>query len=156
MNHLEGTKTDAALTASVTAGQTHSHEIDTYGCNYASVDVVFSKFTAATSSYATVLKVQESDTSGSGHVDVPGMTVAAGAGSTTGATGAVCRFNVDLRGRKRYLKVVATPGNSASITSVARLSKCEEMPTVAAQGDTVQQQGNSGPSPAGVNNFVSG
>jgi len=156
MNYLEGTKSDSAITVGVTTGQTHSHEIDTYGCNYASVDVVFSKFTAATSSYASVLKVQESDTSGSGHVDVPGMTVTAGAGSTTGSNGAICRFNVDLRGRKRFLQVVATPGNSATVASVARLSKCEEMPTVAKQGDTVSEQGNNSLGYAGVNNFVSG
>lgn len=142
MNYLEGTKTSAALTVGVTTGQTHSHVVDTYGADYASVDVVFSTFTAATSSYASVLKVQESDASGSGYADVPGMTVSAGAGATTGSTGAVCRFNVDMRGRKRYLKVVATPGNPATVSSVARLSKCEDMPTSAAS--------------AGVNNFVSG
>lgn len=145
MNHLEGTKTSAKITASVAANATHSHEIDTYGADYASIDVVFSNFTAATSSYASVLKVQQSDTSGSGQTDLTGFTVTgAGAGRTTGVgvNGAVCRFNVDLRGKKRYLTVVTTPGNAAGVATVARLAKMEDMPTTAGA--------------AGVDNFVSG
>lgn len=144
MNHLEGTKTSARITASVAANATHSHEIDTYGADYASIDVVFSHFTAATSSYASVLKVQQSDVSGSGQTDLSGFAVTAGAGRTTGVgiNGATCRFNVDLRGKRRYLTVVATPGTPAGIATVARLSKMEDMPTKA--------------SDAGVDNYVSG
>lgn len=132
MNHIEGTKTVAKVSVAVATNATHSHEIDTLGANYASIDVVFSAFTAATASYASVLKVQQSDTAGSGQVDVSGYTITAGAGSTTGGTGAVARFNVDLRGKKRYLTVVATPGNSATVASVARLSKLEDLPITAA------------------------
>ena len=144
MNHLEGTKTSAKITTSVAEGATHSHEIDTYGADHVSVDVVFSNFTAATTSYATVLKVQQSDTAGSGQTDLSGFTVTAGAGRTTnvGTSGATCRFNVDCRGKKRYLTVVATPGKPAGIATVARLSKLEDMPTTAAT--------------AGVDNYVSG
>lgn len=144
MNHLEGTKTSAKITAAVATSGTHSHEIDTIGTEYASIDVVFSNFTAAAANYATVLKLQQSDVSGSGQTDLSGFTVAAGAGRTTGVglNGAVCRFNVDLRGTKRYLTVVATPGVAANIASVARLGKAQEMPTTAASAD--------------VNNFVSG
>ena len=55
-----------------------------------------------------------------------GLSVTAGAGSTTGASvGAVARFNVDLRGRKRYLTVVTSPGNAVAVSSNARLSKAE-------------------------------
>ena len=130
MNHLEGTKTVAKVTASVAATATHSHEIDTYGYDYASIDVVYSPFTAATTSYASVLKVQESDASGSGQADVSGLSVTAGAGSTTGAAiGAVARFNVDLRGRKRYLTVVTSPGNAVAVSSNVRLSKAENHAT---------------------------
>jgi hypothetical protein len=143
MNHLEATKSDVKVSASVATNATHSHEIDTVGYGYLSVDVAFSPFATATSSYATVLKLQESDTAGSGQVDIPGMTVTAGAGSTTGAkAGAVARFNVDLRGSKRYVTVVATPGNSASVVTAARLGKANDMPYKAAN--------------AGVNDWVSG
>lgn len=132
MNHIEGTKTVAKVSVAVATNATHSHEIDTLGADYASIDVVFSQFSATTTSYASVLKVQQSDAAGSGQADLSGYTITAGAGSTTGGTGAVARFNVDLRGKKRYLTVVATPGNAATIASVARLSKLEDMPISAA------------------------
>lgn len=141
-NHLEGTKTVAKVASVTTDSGAFSHEIDTYAADYVSVDVVYSTFTAAASSYATTLKVQESDTSGSGQVDVPGFTVTAGAGSTTGPVGAVCRFNIDMRGRKRYLTVVGNPGKPATVCSVARLAKIEDEPYNATG--------------ANVNNYVSG
>lgn len=132
MNHLEGTKTVAKVTVAVATNATHSHEIDTLGADYASIDIVYSAFSASTSSYASVLKLQQSDTSGSGQVDVTGYSVTAGAGATTGSNGAVARFNVDMRGKKRYLTVVTTPGNAATVATVARLSKLEDMPITAA------------------------
>jgi hypothetical protein len=126
MNHHSGAKSVVKATASVAASATFSHEIDTLGFKYAAIDVVFSPFTAATASYASVLKVQESDASGSGQADISGLSVTAGAGSTTGAVvGAVARFNVDLRGRKRYLTVVTSPGNTVAVVTNARLSKAE-------------------------------
>lgn len=143
MNHLEATKSDVKVSASVAANATHSHEIDTLGSNYLSIDVAFGAYSAATSQYATVLKLQESDVSGSGQVDVPGMAIVAGAGATTGAkNGAVARFNLDLRANKRYVTVVATPGNAVPVVSTARLGKNNDMPYNAAT--------------AGVNNYVSG
>lgn len=144
MNHLEATKSDTLVSASVATNATHAHEIDTIGFEYVSVDVIYAPFAAATSSYATVLKLQESDTTGaSGRTDVSGFTVTAGAGSTTGAkNGAVCRLNADLRGRKRYVTVVTTPGSATSVVTSARLSKAHEAPYNAAT--------------AGVNNYVSG
>lgn len=142
MNHASGNKSVTKAAASVAASATHSHEIDTLGFKYASIDVVFSPFTAATSSYASVLKVQESDASGSGQADVSGLSITAGAGSTTGANvGAVARFNIDLRGRKRYLTVVTSPGNTVAVVTNARLSKAESAATDATS--------------AGVNNYAS-
>jgi hypothetical protein len=142
MNHHSGAKSVTKAASSVAASATHSHEIDTAGFKYASIDVVFSPFTAATSSYASVLKVQESDAAGSGQADVTGLSITAGAGSTTGANvGAVARFNVDLRGRKRYLTVVTSPGNTVAIVTSARLSKGEQHAVTASE--------------AGVNNVAS-
>lgn len=142
MNHASGNKSATKAAASVAASATHSHEIDTLGFKYASIDVIFSPFTAATSSYASVLKVQESDSSGSGQADISGLSITAGAGSTTGANvGAVARFNVDLRGRKRYLTVVTSPGNTVAVVTNARLTKAEQAATDATT--------------AGVNNYAS-
>jgi hypothetical protein len=41
----------------------------------------------------------------------------------------VARFNIDLRGRKRYLTVVTSPGNTVAVVTNARLSKAESFPT---------------------------
>ena len=134
MNHASGSKSFTRSAASVAANATHSHEIDTAGFKYASIDVIYSPFTAATSSYASVLKVQESDASGSGQTDITGLSITAGAGSTTGAlVGAVARFNIDLRGRRRYLTVVTSPGNTVAVTTSARLSKAEQAAVTATE-----------------------
>jgi hypothetical protein len=144
MNHVAATKSVEKLEASVAANATHSVEIDTLGFAYASIDVAFSPFTAATSSAASVLRLAQSDTSGSGQANVSGFvggtdfTVAAG--STTGATvGYSHRFDVDLRGKRRYLTVYATPGNTVAVATVARLSKGEAGP-VDATGKNVNTQ----------------
>ena len=83
MNHASGNKSVTKAASSVAASATHSHEIDCAGFKYAAIDVVFSPFTAATTSYASVLKVQESDASGSGQADVSGLSITAGGGSPT-------------------------------------------------------------------------
>ena len=134
MNHASGNKSVVKAAASVAASATHSHEIDCAGFKYASIDVVYSPFTAVTSSYASVCKVQESDASGGGQTDITGLSITAGAGSTTGANvGAVARFNIDLRGRKRYLTVVTSPGNTVAVVTAARLSKGEQHATTATE-----------------------
>lgn len=137
MNHLEGTKTVAKVASVAADNGAFTHEIDTYGADYVSIDVVYSTFTATSPAYAT-LKVQHSDVSGSGQTDV--LTTTAVAGLTTGNH--IARFNVDCRGKKRYLTVVGNPAKPATVCSVARLSKLEEMPYNAAT--------------AGVSNYVSG
>jgi hypothetical protein len=145
VNHLEGTKTVAKITALVAENGTYTHEIDTLGARYVSLDVVYTAFTAATPAYAAVLKVQQSDTAGSGQVDLGGVftvSTAGNAGAVSGNTGATARFNIDLRGKKRYLTVVTSPGKQAGIASVARLSKMEDMPVERVA--------------AGVNTYVSG
>jgi hypothetical protein len=53
----------------------------------------------------------------------------------------VARFNIDLRGRKRYLTVVTSPGNTVAVVTNARLSKAESFSTDATT--------------AGVNNYAS-
>jgi hypothetical protein len=121
-----GSKSVTKAAASVAASATHSHEIDTAGFKFATIDVIYSPFTAATGTYASVCKVQEHDVTATGQTDVTGLTITAGAGSTTGAAvGAVARFNVDLRGRKRFLTVVTSPGNTVAVVTSARLSKAE-------------------------------
>lgn len=131
MNHAAGNKSVSRITTSVAASATFSHEIDTIGYKYAAIDVIFSPYTASNVTIANVLKVMESDTAGSGQTDITGLrsgtdfTVAATGASTGAQVGAVARFNIDLRGRRRYLTVTVTPSTTVAVVSNARLSKGE-------------------------------
>lgn len=149
MNHVAASKSVEKVEIAITSAQTHSLEIDTLGYNHASIDVAFSPFTAAAgpSTAATVLRLAQSDASGSGQANISGMvggtdfTVAAGT-TVTGGVGYSHRFDVDLRGRKRYLTVYATPASTVGVVTVARLSKGEAGPVSAsAKGVSTQAVG---------------
>ena len=136
MNSLELTKTVASLgTADTATDATFTHSIDTLGFDYASVDVVFEAGTAVTQDLALVLTVGESDD----NTTFTNITefVGGGAGgftiptSTSSTESNVARFNLDLRGKGRYLKVSATPASDSVVCSVARLGKADVGPTTA-------------------------
>lgn len=138
MNHLESTKTVAKLgTSDTTTAQTFTSSIDTLGYDYASIDVVFEQNAATTDAVATALKLGHGDTTAS----YDDLTAFVGGGSggftipTTSLTGAsnVVRFNVDMRGRKRYLNVSATPIAASVVCAVARLGKAEVGPANASE-----------------------
>ena len=141
MNHASGTKSVAKHTASVAATATFTHEIDTLGYKYASIDVMFSPYTASNVSIANVLRVSEADTSGATGSSVSGLvggtdfTIAATGASTGADIGAIARFNVDLRGRRRYLTVRVTPSTTVAVISSARLSKGESHATTASEAN---------------------
>lgn len=132
MLHLARSKTDALIgTADTTTSQTALHVIDTLGYAYASVDVVFEPAAATTDAICRALKVEESDASGSGYADIASL-VGNGSGGfaipTSGSRTAgsnVVRLNIDLRGRRRYLRVNATPVAASVVASVVRLGRGE-------------------------------
>lgn len=135
MNHLEGTKTSAKC-VDIASSATMEHAIDTLGFDHASIDVVFEAVAAAgtNSAVATVLKLQSSDTNGSfadltGYVGGTSFTIPTPANTNVTE---VIRFDLDLRGKKRYINVVATPQAQSGIAAVCRLSKAEQHPTTAA------------------------
>lgn len=134
MKFVAATKSVVKADASVASNATHSLEIDTLGYAYASIDVALSSLSSSTA--ATVLRVAQSDASGSGQVNIPGcvggtdFTVAAG--STTGGVGYVHRFDIDLRGKSRYLTVYCTPSTTVAVTTVCRLAEAEAAPVAAA------------------------
>jgi hypothetical protein len=149
MNHVAATKSVEKVETSVASSATHSLEIDTLGFSYASIDVAFSPFTSASgpSTAATVLRLAQSDVAGSGQANITGMvggsdfTVAAGV-TATGGVGYAHRFDVDLRGKKRYLTVYATPSSTCGVVTVCRLSKGEQGPVDATgKGVTTQAVG---------------
>jgi len=141
MNFHSGAKSLAKHSASVAASATFTHEIDCAGFKYASIDVLFSPFTASNVSIANVLRVSEADTSGATGTNVSGLvggtdfTIASTGASTGADIGAIARFNVDLRGRKRYLTVRVTPSTTVAMISAARLSKGEQHAVTASEAN---------------------
>ena len=116
--------------ASTTNAATASGNIDTLGYDYATIDVITSTSDDTTNN-PSVLKLSESDdtvvtnfANVSGAVGDTDFTIPAAV--TQGNWGA--KFGVDLRGRKRYLKVSVSPVTTQVITAIANLSKGDEGP----------------------------
>ena len=133
MNHVENSKTVAKV---VDAGSI-ALAVDTRGFSHASVDVAFEPVAAAgtASAIASVLKLESSDTNGSfasltGFVGGTDFTIPTPA-NTSDTT--VVRFDVDLRGRKRYLNVASTLTTSGGCAAVVRLSKAANGPDSASE-----------------------
>jgi hypothetical protein len=135
MIHLASTKSVASGKAAVfTSSQTNTLTLDTLGFDYASIDVIFGP-AASTSSVSQTLTLKQGDTS-SPTEDVAGFTgslrPAIYAGQTVSTTMTISRLEVDLRGKKRYLEVKATPNTDVTIVIAARLGRGEEGPYNAA------------------------
>jgi hypothetical protein len=135
MIHLASTKSVASGKAAVfTSSQTNTLTLDTLGFDYASIDVIFGP-AASTSSVSQTLTLKQGDTS-SPTEDVTGFTgslrPAIYAGQTVSTTMTISRLEVDLRGKKRYLEVKATPNTDVTIVIAARLGRGEEGPYNAA------------------------
>ena len=138
MNHLESTKTLSSIGSADTATDaTFTHTLDTLGYDYASIDVVCEASTATGDAVANALFLSQSDD----NTTFANITEFVGGGTggftipTSSLTGAsnIVRFNVDMRGKKRYLKVNATPAFATRVVSVARLGKAEVGPVSAAE-----------------------
>ena len=115
-------------------------EIDTVGWEYLEVSVAI----GASDIAMAALAVTESDTSASGHVNVTGLVF----GTSTNLAGNTSAlpsdaddnqlhvFQIDLRGRKRFIDVTATAGNGSLGTYIAiqsRLSRSINMSTTTAE-----------------------
>ena len=117
-----------------------TEEIDTKGFDYLQVFC----YIGASDIAVAVLKVQESDTSGSGFADVTGLVFGTSTntdGSTSSLPSATddnkffC-FDIDLRGRDRYIDLSATAGDGAAGTYMAAwavLSRAGETPMTATE-----------------------
>ncbi len=137
MIHAQNDKVVAELPTSTTASNgTATLTIDTLGYDHASI--VVARASNASTTFASVLKVEESDSSGSGYSNVTAL-VGGGTGgftiptvSDTAATSLV-KMDVDCRGKKRYLKVSATPNTAVNVSIQARLSRGEVAPSSASE-----------------------
>ncbi len=125
MNFLENSKTVVGTTVTSVAA-TATLTIDRLGYDYASIDVVVATSTTPANTSASILNVL---TLSGGDTTTAGAsiyTVAAPAASAAvTAQPSVVRFDIDLRGKGRYVKVDATPATSLATTIVARLGKGE-------------------------------
>ncbi len=147
MNPLQQAKYVAAIKPAAILDNTSATAtvVDTTGYDYATVIVQL----GATDIAVTALKLQASSTSGGTYADITGATFDGGSGMG-GATlalpsatddGQTCVFQVDMRGKNPFLKVVATFGDGTSggyIAAVAVLSRGKIAPTTstgAADGD---------------------
>lgn len=119
------------------AGTITSGNIDTLGYKAVEIIIVGTTSDAATNN-PSVFKIQESDiTTTTGFADVTalvgdgtgGFTVPNSPTATT--TNAFAKISVDLRGRKRYLRMLISPLTSQTYTGIANLYRGQKSPTSA-------------------------
>ena len=130
-------------TAAIGATATATLTIDTLGYDHASVTVL--RASNASTVFANVIKVEESDDNSS-YANVTalvgggtgGFSIPAIAASATGSA-SILKLDVDTKAKKRYLKVSYTPGASATVSIVARLGRGEVSPETAAQAGVIGQ-----------------
>jgi hypothetical protein len=132
MFHAQFDKFAATLpTAAVGATATSTLTIDRIGFDHVSVSAI--RASNASTVFASVLKVEESDDNAS-YSDVTALVGDGTGGFTIPAvsdtnSAAIVQMDIDCRARKRYLKVSMTPGATATLGLVAGLSKAEVAPT---------------------------
>jgi len=110
--------------------------IDSLGYDYASVTVM--RASNASTVFASVLKVEESDDNSTfsnvtGMVGGTDFTIPAVSDT---ASAAIVKLDVDTKARKRYLKVTATPAVSVNTVVSARLSR-GDAPTTASEAGVI-------------------
>jgi hypothetical protein len=113
---------------STTNAATTTGNIDTLNYDFMSLDVVMTTSNDATNN-PSVLKLSESDDTVvtnfadiSGFVGDTDFTIPSSPTAATSNIGPFATFNVDLRGRKRYIKVTVSPVTTQVITALAQLS----------------------------------
>ena len=111
---------------STTNGATTTGSFDTKGFDYAVIDVCATTSNNATNNFS-VLTLSEGDTTSSYAAASTGDTDFTIAASDTAADQVVAQFRVDMRGRKRYLKLSASPVTTQTITAVAHLHRADQL-----------------------------
>jgi hypothetical protein len=127
-------------TAAVGSTATSTLTVDRIGYDHVSVSAI--RAANASTVFASVLKVEESDALSTGYTDVTALVGGGTGGFTIPAvtdtnSAAIVQMDIDCRARKRYLKVSMTPGVTATLGIVAGLSKAEVAPTSAAEKNVI-------------------
>jgi len=138
MIHAQDAKYFAVLPPiSVAGGATATTiELDTLGYDY--VELLVQSGLVGANGVATI-KVQESDVSGSGQVDVTGLSFTA---LVDADDGKILGAFIDVKKRKRYLTLVITNGatNASVMSAIARLSRAAQSPTTATERGLQEQK----------------
>ena len=115
---------------STTNAATATGSIDTKGFDFATIDVLATTSNDTTNNFS-VLKLEEGDTTSSYSAVSTGDTDFTIPAADTSNPQVVAQFRVDLRARKRYLKLSASPVTTQTITAVAHLSRADDLPVTA-------------------------
>jgi hypothetical protein len=130
-------------TTSVTNGGTATANLDTIGFDFVSIDLISTTASAGTVN-PSVLKLSESDdTVATNFADITAL-VGDGTGGftipswfTQTADRQVLKFNIDLRHRKRYLRLTVSPTTTQSFTALANLHRGELAPVNATDANVL-------------------
>jgi hypothetical protein len=129
----------AVNAVSATNGATTTGIIDTLGYDYATVDIIAATADVV-SNAPSVLKLQEADTTdATNFADIVGLrggtdfTIPNANTAATAVLQNLYKFNVDMRGRKRYLRSVYSPRTTQVSTVLANMGRGEQAPITAAK-----------------------
>jgi hypothetical protein len=142
MNPLANSKSVVSLLGTgVTNGATVTANIDTLGCKgFLSVDLITGTANVVSNTFTTLKLSHSDDTVVTNFADISGFvggtdfTIAAM--NTSDAN--VYRFEVDLRGKKRYIKLTAAVRTTQEMVMAARLSHRESAVKDATTGNVTQ------------------
>jgi len=128
----------------MTSAGTVMGTVDTKGYDFAAIDVIAGTGDAASTAVTTLRMCESDDTSSlTAYTDGDAVTAFVGAAATSTSAGFVLpalssskqnvyRFNVDLRGRKRYIGVNFAPENqTVGVAMIAHLARAETGPPMA-------------------------
>lgn len=120
---------------SLTNGATGTGAIDTLGYDYLSIDLLQTTSNNTTNNLS-VCKLSHSDTTDATNYSDITAFVGDGAGGFTipvadTQNSQLYKFNLDLRGKKRYIKFTGSPVTTQTLAAIANLFRAEEAPVTA-------------------------
>jgi hypothetical protein len=133
---LQNTKSLSPLViASGATSATTTGVIDTLGYDYAIIDTIGDTQTTG----MTVCSLLEGTASATVTTAIAAFTSTTGYDlpATNGTTAPIIRFNVDLRKRKRYLKLTVTRGITGILAAHCVLGRGDQTPSANVAGATV-------------------
>jgi ABC-type proline/glycine betaine transport system substrate-binding protein len=119
---------------STTNAATATGSLDTLGYDYVVIDVMTTTSNNATNNLS-VLKLEEGDTTASYAAVKTGDTDFTIAAASTTVDQVVAQFRVDMRGRKRHLKLTASPLTTQTIWAHATMFRGDVEPVIAANAN---------------------